>query len=360
MNKAIYFVCLLIGVSTSFIAQSNEAQPKPDPKVLPVTTARPDKNTVYPIAIIGAGAGGTMAVKRSVLHNRQTILFTGAKKEIKNSRGNWVRKVENTPGLEKYTRTIVELRDETLINITKGPFSDKLFIVPESVMQIRKEGDIFHLTDSAGDTYCVQYVVLATGMMDTQPIIQGSIKPILKYANKQHINYCILCDGHRALGKKTVVIGYQEDAAKGAILLWDRYKPEVVSIVTNGHEPEFTPETMSALQERNIQVFQEPIQSILGNEELKEFQGFQLESASVEAEIGFVLLGIRPNNSLAISLGAEVDERGLVITDKDGQTSVENLFVVGDLRSGSLKQIYTAWQQAVEVVQVIDRKIRGH
>lgn len=33
-------------------------------------------------------------------------------------------------------------------------------------------------------------------------------------------------------------------------------------------------------------------------------------------------------------------------------------FVVGDLRANSVKQIYTAWQHAVDVVQVIDRRIR--
>jgi thioredoxin reductase (NADPH) len=74
--------------------------------------------------------------------------------------------------------------------------------------------------------------------------------------------------------------------------------------------------------------------------------------------MAFVSLGIRPNNQLALQLDAQVDESGLVITDKNGETSVENLFVIGDLRSNSMKQIYTAWQQAVESVQLINRRMR--
>lgn len=358
MNRIGCFLVLLIGLCACSGLASDEELTKVKPKNIPVVTPQPEENKVYPVAVIGAGAGGTMAAKRAVLNNQETLLFTGAKKELKNSRGNWVRKVENIPGLEKYSRTIVELRNEMLTTITAGPFSDKLFVIPDSVTAIEKQEDLFRLTDSQGHTYLVQYVILATGMMDEQPHIQGSIEPILKHANHQQINYCLLCDGHRSIGKKTVVIGYQEDAGKAAVILYDRYHPTTITIVTNGKAPEFSPETDAALQERNIAIMQEPIQEVLYNEEAKQFLGFQLPDGQIEAEIGFVLLGIRPNNALATMLGAELDERGLVKTDQDGETCIPNLFVVGDLRADSMKQIYTAWQHAVDAVQIIDRRIR--
>lgn len=99
---------------------------------------------IYPIAIIGSGAGGTMAVKRASLNNRDTILFTGAKKQMKSGRGYWVRKVENIPGLEKYTRTINQLREETLALIADSPFAPKLTTVHDSVLSVEKQDDIFH------------------------------------------------------------------------------------------------------------------------------------------------------------------------------------------------------------------------
>jgi len=57
-------------------------------------------------------------------------------------------------------------------------------------------------------------------------------------------------------------------------------------------------------------------------------------------------------------IGAKVDEKGLVIADGNGETNIPNLFVIGDLRSNSMKQIYTAWRHAVETVQIINRRIR--
>ncbi len=315
---------------------------------------------VFPVAIIGSGAGGTMAVKRAILNNREVLLFTGAKKERKNSRGHWVKKVENIPGLEKYKRTLVELRDEMLEGIAKGPFSQNLSVVEDSVISIRKQENAFRLCDKEGNVYFARFVVLATGMMDEQPHIKDSIKSIFSFANNQTVAYCLLCDGHLSYQKNVVVIGHSEEAAQGAILLFDRYIPPKITNLTNGAKNRFSENTLALLNAKNIQIEEEPIEEILG-EKKGILTGFQLSSEKkIDAEIGFVALGIRPNNALALELGADVDAKGLVIVDQNGESSVPNLFVIGDLRANSLKQIYTAWQHAVDSIQIIDRRIRAN
>ena len=314
---------------------------------------------VYPIAIIGSGAAGTMAVKRANLNNRDTILFTGAKKEMKRSRGHWVRKVDNVPGLEKYARTLNELRDETLSIIEAEPFSSALTIIRDSVATIQKDDKLFLITDMAGNTYQAKHVILATGIMDEQPHIGDTIDPVLGFANKQFIAYCLMCDGHRCAGKNTAVIGYTEEAALNALLLVNRYAPPSMMILTNGITPTIRPETLELLAQKNIEVIPEPIAEILGNAKERIFNGFMTTSGrKLDVEIGFVNLGIRPNNQLALMLGAQVDEKGLVITDASGETNIQNLFVIGDLRSKSMKQINTAWQHAIDAMQAIDKRVR--
>ncbi len=316
--------------------------------------------TVYPIAIIGSGAAGTMAAKRATLNNRDTLLFTGVKKTMKKGRGYWVRKVENIPSLAPYTRTINQLRDETLLEISQGPFADKLHVVAETVASIEKQGDIFSIQDAGGISYKAKHVILATGIMDEQPLINGTIDTILPFANKQLVAYCILCDGHHSYGKNTAVIGFSENAAKSALILHSRYNPPTLSLLTNGHPLEVTDETRAKLTDARILVYEGPIVGIEGNAKERILLGFMLENETfIQAEIGFVSLGIRPNNQFAKDLGAELDEQGLVTADANGETSVENLYVIGDLRSGSMKQIYTAWQHAVDAVQQIDRNIRS-
>ncbi len=300
-----------------------------------------------------------MAVQRAVLNNNEVLLFAGAKPERRHSRGNWVRKVDNVPGLAKYTRTVLELRNEVLTELVHNPLSINLYVIEDSVSSIEKDDDFFKLTDASGRTYYAKYVVLATGIMDEQPHFQGSIRPILKYANGQTVAYCSLCDGHRCFGKKTVLIGHSESAAHTALLLAEKYRLTSLTILTNGRAHEFTPELFKQLQNKNIRIIETPIVEVLGNKDLKQLTGFKLETGdTVEAEMGFVSLGLRPNNQLALQLGAQVDSKGFVIADSSGETTIPNLFVVGDLRANGMKQIYTAWQEAVESLQLINQRIR--
>lgn len=362
INYFFLIVCIFIinarMYATTEISENN-------PKNIPVQTAQPNEGQIYSIAIIGAGAAGTMAAKRAILNDDEILWFAGAKKERRNSRGNWVRKIENIPGFERYTRAILELRNETMLELAMSPFSHHLFIIEESIMNIQKNNDYFELTDGLGRLYRAKYVVMATGMMDEQPHINDSINPVLKYANGQTINYCALCDGHRSYLKKTVVIGHSEAALSLAILLKDKYKCSSMTILTNGKQAEANEELLSELEAKDIEILEYPIIEVLGNQEEKQLTGFKLDNQDeeeneieVEAETAFIALGVRPNNQLALQLGAEVDEKGLVITDAKGESSVENLFIAGDLRSNSMKQVYTAWQHAVESVQLINKRLR--
>ena len=337
---------------------ASEMNERPNPKIIPITTQQPENEKRYPIAIIGAGAAGTMAVQRAVLNNNEVLLFTGTREEQRSSRGYWVRKVENIPGFSKYERTVLELRNETLEELSRRPLCNNLYVIEDSIAVVEKDGTGFKLTDKSGRTYHTEYVILATGIMDEQPHVQGSIRPILKYANNQSIAYCLLCDGHRSFQKQTAVIGHSELAAEMTLILSKKYQPSSLSIFTNGHQNEFSAELLKELETQNISIYESPILDFIPDENLKILTGIKLENGEeVPVEIGFVALGIRPNNKLALQIGAQVDDRGLVITDSTGETSVPNFFVIGDLRSHSLKQIYIAWEHAVTAALSISSSI---
>lgn len=330
-----------------------------DHTIIPVKTKQPIDEKVYPIAIIGAGAAGTMAVKRAVLNNNEVLLFTGVKQEQRRSRGYWVRKVDNIPGFAKYERTILELRNETLVELSEHQLSHQLYVIEQSVQALEKHMDYFKITDGEGRAYYAKYVLLATGIMDEQPQVQGAIRPILRFANGQTILYCSICDGHRSFEKNTVVIGHSESAASIAMLLNEKYQPAKVTLLTNGQPHQFDSDLLKKLKDHHVDILESPIQEVLGNKEARQLTGFKLETGvEINAEIAFVALGIRPNNQLALQMEAQVDSNGLVITDINGESSIPNLFVIGDLRANSMKQIYTGWQHAVDSLQVINRRLR--
>lgn len=312
----------------------------------------------YEIAIIGAGAAGSMAALRSVLNNRETIVFSGDAKTKKRARDTWVDKVVNMPMMFDRRRAIATSVKETFEWIQGHDyFSKKLEFVSQTVTKINKTENGFSL-EANGETYEAKYVLLCTGIMDLQPEIGGSIKPVLPYANNGFVDYCLRCDGHKSIGKITATIGHKETAAWVAIILHERYQPPETKIFTNGAEPEFSDELHEILKTYNIKIVTDEITSIKGNP--KEYmEGFELTNGEVEkVEIAFAMLGQIAYNELAKQLGAELTERGNVVTNEKGESSVDGFYVAGDLRNGKKYQIYTAWDMAVDSIDHIDGRLR--
>ncbi len=315
---------------------------------------------IYPIAVIGGGAAGTMAALRAILNNDEVIVFPGSSRDRRRSRAFWVAKVENIPAHFKYRKGIVEPGKETFSWIAESDFKDNFHLIKNTgIEEIRKIDDFFQLMTHKGETYRAKHIILCTGVMDVQPMIDGSIDPILPYANVQLADYCLRCDGHHVFGKKTSVIGHGNGAAWVSIMLYERYKTPSMAVLTNGEEPEFTEETQALLDRYGIEVRKERITKVLGKAKDLILEGFELEGKTrFETEICFISLGMICYNELAVQLGAEVDDRGFVITDAKGLSSVEGLYVAGDLRAGIKKQIYTAWDSAVDSADAINGLIR--
>lgn len=310
--------------------------------------------------VVGGGAAGIMAALRGVLNNEKIILYLGSGKARKKSREMWVSKVENMPGYEHYKKGIVNPNKDTLTWIKESKFASNLEVIRTSVKEIKKlEDGRFQVLDEKGNTQNAFAVVLATGVMDVQPHIQGSIEPVLPYANVQLIDYCIRCDGHHVHGKRTSIIGHGNVAGWIAILLKERYDVEEMVVLTNGEEPEFDEEVKKLHKAYGVTVEKSPIKDIKGNAKELVLDGYILEDGTeIKSEISFVSLGMLVYNELATALGAEVDGRGFVKTNNKGETNIEGLYAIGDLQADTKKQIYTSWDMAVDALDDIDNKIR--
>jgi thioredoxin reductase (NADPH) len=303
---------------------------------------------IYPVCVIGGGAAGTMAVIRAVLNNDETLFFPGTAKHKKKSRAFWVSKVENMPAHLDYKKGIEEPNKLSLEWLNQSDFKEKLhWKKNQGVEKISKNSEgVFEITATDGQVYLSQYVVLCTGVMDVQPLINNSIQPILPYANVQLADYCLRCDGHHVLHKKVGVIGHDSSAMWVAIMLRERYDTQCMVVFTNGKNAQFDEETTK-------------LQKLYGNAKLNSLTHLKLETENyIEVEYIFISLGMIVYNELAKSLGAELDSRGFVVTDNKGKTSIAGLYVAGDLRANAKKQIYTAWDHAVDSCDDINVLLR--
>lgn len=315
----------------------------------------------YQITVIGGGAAGVMAALRGVLNNDEVLFFPGTMKEKKKSRAHWVKRVENIPGYHHIDKAIEDPNKSTIDWLSKSEFRDKFISMHDrGVEKIERNNDTtFRITDSTGHTFLTEYVVLCTGIMDVQPNFQGSIKPIFPYANAQTIDYCLRCDGHHTIGKDTAIIGNGSGAAWVAIMLTERYQTPSMTILTNGEIAIFDDDVKTLMDLYNINVITDKIIEIIGNKKKGELQGFKFQNEKeIKSQFAFISLGTIVYNELAVSIGVNIDKRGYILSNEKGMTNIENFYIAGDVKANIKKQIYTAWDSAVDALDDINSKIR--
>lgn len=318
---------------------------------------------IFDLAVVGAGGAGTMAYLRGVLNANRCALFTGDADSKRKGRATWVLEVDNIPGMHDLERPITKTSSSTLKWLAgQEALKDFGTVMKSKVTSIQRDGDLFvveHASRKESASLRARHVILATGIMDVQPEIGGTIEPIFPYANRGEAIYCVRCDGHQTIGKTLGVIGRSDTAVYIASMMMDRYGQERVPVLTNGPGAEFTDKGRETAQLYGIEIIEQPIAEVYGADE-EGLQGFVLEGGQrVEMERVIVALGIIAYNELLTSLGGEVDANGKALVDEHFETNVPGLFVVGDLVAGKKMQIYTAWDEAVDAADEVDRRVRA-
>jgi thioredoxin reductase (NADPH) len=158
------------------------------------------------------------------------------------------------------------------------------------------------------------------------------------------VHYCATCDGAFYKGKKVLVVGGGNSGFEEGIFLTKFARQ--VDIV------EYQPEVKAR------QILQEKVagmsnMKVINNHSVKELtiKDDRLDKVIVEnratGESGewdydgvFVFIGLTPNSDL-LKGKAELDQRGFAKAN-DMMTSMEGVFVVGDVRAGSTKQAASA------------------
>ncbi len=323
-------------------------------------------DAVADVAVIGGGSAGTMAYLRAVLNHNDTVWFLGDAKNRKQSRGTWVFKVDNIPGMHGDAKPIAGAASTTRKWVEAHPhLKEKSTAVRAKVTGIeRMEDGVFRLVAKAKkkeEVFFARHVILATGVMDLQPVIDGSIEPVFPYANRGDLIYCVRCDGHHVLGHRVAVIGPASTAMSIANLMHERYGVHDVAVLTHGAEQGDLGRTGVLGARYGAKVHTSPIAALEGKPKGDGLTGFVLEDGTrIAAEKAIVALGTIVYNDLAKQLGAQLADDGRVVVDQHNETTVPGLFAVGDLVAGKKMQIYTGWDEAVDAADAIDRRVRRH
>ena len=160
------------------------------------------------------------------------------------------------------------------------------------------------------------------------------------------VHYCATCDGAFYRDQDLIVVGGGNSAIQEAIFL-TRFAKKIDLLVRSKIKASevLQKDLQKYIDSGQIVVHLETVPTeILGDE--KGVYKVLVKGLTGDNEIitngVFVFIGLKPNTQFLQGSGVELDEVGLIKTNKNLETNIPGIFASGDVRSGATMQIASA------------------
>ena len=286
---------------------------------------------MYDIIVVGGGAAGMTAALYAQRNGKSALVIE------KNGFGGQIThspKVENFPGTLQMSGN--EFADKMLDQI----LAQGAEIEFENVIAVEDHGDHKVVKTEEGGVYEALAVVLATGVKHRMLGIEGEDELV-----GEGISFCAVCDGDFYTGRRVCVAGGGNSALQEAVLLSEKCS-EVIMLQDLDF---FTGE-----QKLQDVLFAKPnVKSFTGVGISRfivkdgELCGLEIEEKKsgvkriVECDGLFVAIGLIPENEPYKAL-ADLNEYGYFDSDERCLTRTPGIYVAGDCRSKTVRQLTTA------------------
>lgn len=282
---------------------------------------------VYDIIIIGGGPAGLTAALYAKRANKSVLVI---EKSTFGGQITFSPKVENIPGF---------------ISLSGNEFAEKLV---EQVMNAGADVEMCEvLSVKNGD---IKTVVTDGGEFEGKSLIiaTGAKHRLLGLENEEKligngISFCAVCDGAFYKGKTVAVIGGGNSALVEAILLSDLVQK--LYVVQNLGFLTGESKLVEQLNSKpNIEVILNTVvDSLIGEDELKGITVKNTDGKVTDLMLDgmFVAVGLVPQNDFVSGI-VNLDDRGYVTAKEDALTNADGIFVAGDCRTKSIRQVTTA------------------
>ncbi len=281
----------------------------------------------YDIIIIGGGPAGLTAALYARRANKTVLIL---EKATFGGQITYSPKVENIPGFlelsgNEYAEKLVEQVLEQGADVECAEVQRVI------------DGDLKTVITDEGE-FTAKAVIIATGAKHRMLGLEGEEALV-----GEGISFCAVCDGAFYEGKSVAVIGGGNSALQEALLLADLCK--TVHVIQN--LPTFTGEQALVdrlMQRENVTVrFNTTVSRVIGDTSLEAIELNETNGTTETLPLDgmFVAIGLVPQNEIVSEL-VTLDERGYIAADETCLTKANGIFVAGDCRTKSIRQVMTA------------------
>lgn len=282
---------------------------------------------MYDIIIVGAGPAGLTAAIYAKRANKSVLVI-----ENKSYGGQII----NTFNIENYP---------ALMHVDGFSLADKMYnqakelgteFIFENVLEIKNGKTKKVITNKK--EYVGKTIILATGCDNRKLGIDNEENLVGK-----GISYCATCDGAFYKGKIVFVVGGGNTALEDALYLSD-----IASIVYLIHRRDTfraDGKTVNLLKAKdNVKfIYNSNVTKLVGINKLKEIQVTNINGKKQNFELDglFIAIGKNPKNDCFKKI-IKLDEKGYVLSKENCHTNLKGVFVAGDVRKKSIRQLVTA------------------
>ena len=286
---------------------------------------------MHDIIIVGGGPAGLTAAIYALRAGKSVLVIEKA------GFGGQIAfspKVENIPGT---------------ISISGSAFADQLTeqamalgadVELENVIKVESVNGIHTVYTEEGSEYSAKALILAVGVKHRTLGLPGE-EDLIGHG----ISFCAVCDGAFYAGQEVAMIGGGNSAMQEALLLSEVCKK--VTIVQN--LAFFTGEQKLADALKNRENVEVLFSTVVAGYEAQDgtLTGLKLRSeetgaeSSISVDGAFLAVGLVPENSAFAHL-AVLDGRGYFEAGEDCCTGTPGVYVAGDCRCKTVRQVTTA------------------
>ena len=284
---------------------------------------------MYDIIIVGGGPAGLTAALYALRAGKTALII---EKNAFGGQITWSPKVENFPTIESISGT--ELADRLMEQTMNQGAEMEL----DEATAIELDGDVKRVKTDSGGEFEAKTVIIATGARPRMLGVEREAE-----LGGSGVCFCAVCDGAFYKGRPVAVNGGGNSALQDAMLLSDTCSR--VYLVHRRDSFRGEAKLVEALREKeNVEfVLNSSITALHGETELT---GITVtDKMGNERKIAvdglFVAIGHAPDNGIFAEL-IDLDAGGYADSGEDCMTKTPGVFVAGDCRKKSVRQLTTA------------------
>ena len=285
----------------------------------------------HDIIVVGGGPAGMTAALYALRNGKSVLVIE------KNGFGG---QITHSPKVENYPGTLQMSGNEFADKMLDQILAQGAEIEFENVIAVEDHGDHKVVKTEEGGVYEALAVVLATGVKHRMLGIEGEDELV-----GEGISFCAVCDGDFYTGRRVCVAGGGNSALQEAVLLSEKCSEVIM------------------LQDLDFFTGEQKLQDVLfAKPNVKAFTGvgisrfivkdgelcgLEIEEKKsgvkriVECDGLFVAIGLIPENEPYKAL-ADLNEYGYFDSDERCLTRTPGIYVAGDCRSKTVRQLTTA------------------